>query len=449
MRVSRRALLAGFCAAAGAIALPRRSPAMGRTPIGGRVRMHLPWPTSSLDPHDLRDPTAALFGAAVADSIYALDSTGAPYPTLAASLPSRESVGVVVRLRDGLRTARLAPLDARDLITSIERSRSRGGAAVLADIPKPVPHPGDPNAVIFGSVDATRLAKALASPLVALIPRKWNPAAPDATGAFRAQLSSTSMTLARNLNASRGASFLDGVDVERADDLRTSLREFEADHDDIGWLGAGLHAPRQGAVRFDFGLAAWIILATGSDAGSDGGPGVAQRLADAVSDRIAHLSLGPLPEATGSSAWGGPPSDLIVDESCPHLVEIARAVAPALSRPGHEVTAVPVPRTELSRRRSRGAALAIDLARPIGSGPLNALLSLATADDRARAGELARRPPKISGSGSPRSLASTLRVGVLGELRVTGAAVPDLTLVRASGGDGWDLGSSFRRPSKR
>src|SRR5688572_29574198 len=109
MSSSRRAFLAQLAAAAGAIALPAvEASAMGRTPFGGRIKLHIPWPTSSLDPHELRDPLAALFGSAIADAIYALDSSGAPYPTLAASLPSRESVGTVVRLRDGLRTARMA-----------------------------------------------------------------------------------------------------------------------------------------------------------------------------------------------------------------------------------------------------------------------------------------------------------------------------------------------------
>jgi peptide/nickel transport system substrate-binding protein len=447
---SRRAFLAQIAAAAAALAIPDRAEAMGRTPLGGRFRMHIPWPTSSLDPHDLRDPTAAIFGSAVADPIFGLDGAGNPFPTLAASLPSRESVGVVVRLRDGLRTARLAPLDARDLVASVERSRSRGGAALLADIPKPSPHPGDPNAVIFSGADAARVARALASPLVALLPRKFNPVAPDATGAFRAELAAGKLTLTRNLNAARGAAFLDGIDVDRADDLRTSLREFEGAHDDVGWLGAGLHGARPGAVRFDLGPVAWVVLATGPEAGSFHAPGVAQRLADAVPERIAHLGLGVLPAAQGDPGWGGPPADLLVDETCPHLVEVARAVAPSLSRSGHEVTVLPVPRAELARRRARGkSSLAIDLARPLGPGPLLSLLALATADDPGRARELAKRPPKLSTGASARSLTSSLRVGVLGEIRVTGGAIPDLMLARSPAGDGWDLSATFRRPTKK
>jgi len=129
-------------------------------------------------------------------------------------------------------------------------------------------------------------------------------------------------------------------------------------------------------------------------------------------------------------------------------VEVAQAVAPILSRPGHEVTATPVARAELARRRARGAALAIDLVRPVGPGPLGALLGLATAEERARGVELARHPPRL-GAGTPiRSLTTTLAVGVIGELRVAGALMPELALARAAEG-GWDLGASYRRSARR
>jgi peptide/nickel transport system substrate-binding protein len=448
--LSRRIFLGQLLAAGAATALPDAASAMGRTPIGGRISLHVPWPTSSIDPHDIRDPAAALFGAAIADPVMGLDAAGNPYPTLVTALPSREATGTVVRLRDGIRTTRGIPLEGRDLIASVERARSRGAAAVLADIPAPTPYPGDPSAVIFGSVDPTRLARALASPLLALLPRKFNAASPDATGAFKAQVSGGKLVLSRNISAARGHAFLDNIDVARADDLRTSLREFEAAHDDIGWLGSGLHAGRPGAVKFDHGLFGWVVLATGPEAGSFHAPGIAKRLADALPDRIAHLGLAGMSPVIGDAAWGGPPAELLVDESSPHLCEIARAVAPSLTRPGHEVTATLVPRSELARRRERGkSALAIDFVRPIGPGSLNALLALATADSAARARELARHPPKIPPSTPARALASNLHVGVLGEVRIAGAAMPDIALAKALGGEGWDLGASFRRSARR
>ncbi|HLM72011.1 MAG TPA: hypothetical protein VK459_04960 [Polyangiaceae bacterium] len=446
----RRAFCAKFLAGLGALSLPSGAFAMGRTPVGGRIGLHVPWPTGSIDPHDLRDPGAALFGSAIADPVFGLDASGTPYPTLATALPTREATGTVVRLRDGIRTARGSPLDARDLIASVDRARGRGAAAVLAEIPKPTPYPGDPSAVIFGNVDPGRLARALASPLVALLPKKFSPGVPDATGAFKAQPGAGKLVLSRNMLAARGHAFLDTLEISRADDLKTSLREFEAAHDDMGWLGSGLHAGRPGAVRFDAGLFGWAVLATGPEAANFHAPGVAQRIADALPDRIAHLGLSGLPSGSGDPSWGGPPAELLVDESSPHLVEIARAVAPILNRPGHEVSVALVPRAELARRRDRGkAALAIDFVRPIGSGPLNALLSLATSESPSRARELAKLPPKLAANASARSLTSSLHVGVLGELRVSGAAVPDIVLARALGGDGWDLGASFRRPVRR
>jgi peptide/nickel transport system substrate-binding protein len=443
-RMSRRALL-GVAAAGAVSAACGFSGAMGRTPLGGRLSLHLPWPTRALDPHDLRDPTAALFGAAIADPLYGLDGAGSLYPALAAALPTRETMGTVVRLREGLRTGRKVALDARDVIASVERARSRGGAAVLTDIPRPAPYPGDSLAAIFGSVDPQKLARALASPLVSLVPRGFDPASPDGTGAFRADCSADKLTLTRNPLAARGASFLDGIDVLRADDLTTSLRSFEAERDDVGWLGLGLHGERRGSLRFDFGRAAWIVLAIGPQAGGFGAPGVAQRLLDAVPpERLGHLGLGALPQASGDPAWGGAPSELLVDESSAHLVEIGRTLAPILSRPGHEVTVTPIARGELGRRRARGGAtLALEVVRSAMPGPLGALLSLAAADDPARARELSQHPPRLAPNASARTLTHSLHIGVLGELRVMGGQISDLVLARGS--DGWDLGASFRK----
>lgn len=446
----RRAFLGAAASLLGVAALPASALAMGRTPLGGRISMHVPWPTGSLDPHDLHDPAAALFASAIADPVYGLDAQGNPYPTLAAALPTREGDATVVRLREGMRTARLARLDARDLVSSVERARARGAAAVLADIPRPERHRTDPLAAVFPRADPARVARALASPLLALLPRGFDPAAPDGTGAFKAELGPQRITLVRNPVAARGPAFLDEVEIVRADTLTTSLRAFESARDDLGWLGVGLHTNRRGAVRFDLGVAAWIVLITGADAGPFGQPGVAQRLVDALPpERLAHLGLGALPRAHGDPGWGGPPAELLVDESAAHLVEVAEAIAPILSRPGHEVRNTPVPRAELARRRARGTAtLAIELVRPLGPGLHDTLLALATADSRARALDLARHPPRLSPTASPRSLTATLRLGVIAEVRVAGGVMPDIALARAPGGEGWDLGATFRRPRR-
>jgi peptide/nickel transport system substrate-binding protein len=448
MTLDRRAFLGGLSAAA--LASSGLASAMGRTPLGGHVTFHVPWPTGALDPHDLRDPLAALFGGAVVDSLYGVDANGVPYPALAASLPTHENGETVVRLREGLRTARLAALDAHDVIFSVERARARGAFAVLADLPKPLLRKGDALAVVFGTAEPTHLARALASPLVGLVPRRFSPTAPDGTGAFRADVSPAGLILTRNLAAARGPAFLDSIEVAPAEDLKASLRAFEAERDDLGWLGMGLHDGRKGAVRFELGRAAWVVLLAGPDAGPAAVPGAAQRLVDAIPpERLAHLGLGPLPPAKGDPTWPGPPTELLVDDASPHLVEVARAVAPIFSNPGHEVTVALVPRAEIARRRARGkATLAIELVRPLGNGPHHAMMALASADDPVRGRDVAKTP--YHGPPAPaRTLTGLLRAGVLGDVRVAGGVIPDLVLARSASGEGWDLGASFHRPPKR
>lgn len=443
--IRRRVFLAGALGAVSATA-GGSALALGRTPLGGTLVLRLPWPTGSIDPHDVFDPAAALFGSAVADAPFALDAAGVPYASLAASMPSREGAETVVRLREGLRTARNLPLDGKDLVASIERARERGASAVLAEVPPAKLHPADPLAVTFRGADPSRVARALASPLCALVPRRFDPGSPDGTGPFRATPSARTLELARNVAAARGHSFLEKIRIESAPDLKASLRAFETEQDDVGWLGTGLFEGRKGAARFDLGRAGWIVLATGGDAGSFGQPGVAQQMCDALpGERLAHLGLGTLPPARGEARWGGPPAELLVDESCVHLVEVARAVAPILSRPQHEITILPVGRVELARRWAKGAALAVRFVRPVAPGAAGTLLSLAMADDAARAKEIAKRPPRLDPNASARSLTSTLRVGVIGELRVFGGVVPDVVLAKSAGGDGWDLGASFRK----
>lgn len=448
MIASRRRAFLGALAAGGVALWSVDSLAMGRTPLGGVLTFRVPYALGTIDPHDLRDPAAALFGAAIADPIYARDAKGRVYPALARALPAQESPGVVVRLRAGLRTAGGRGLDARDVIASFERSRARGGAAVLGGLPVPRKHPGDALAVIFPKASAAAVGRALSSPVTALLPRSFEAGAPDGTGAFAADCRPGRLVLTRNERAARGPAFLERVVVERASDLKDSLRAFEAERDDLGWLGQGLFRDRPGSVRFDFGAAAFVVLASGDEAGAFGAPGVTQRLCDGISpSSLAHLGLGGLAGGGGgSSSWGGKPGALLVDESSAHLVEIARAVAASLDRPGHELTVEPISRGELSRRRvRRDFALALDLARIVGPTPLETYFSLATADDAQRAREAGLHPAQIAAGTSPRRLTSALRVGVLGELRISGGRIADAALAPVEGSPGWDWGASHRR----
>jgi peptide/nickel transport system substrate-binding protein len=296
--------------------------------------------------------------------------------------------------------------------------------------------------------DSRALALSLASPLVAVVPPRFSPERPDGTGPLRADaLTLTGLVLARNTLAAQGPSLLDAIDARHAPDLVTSLRSFESGADDIGWLGSFLHEPRQGAKSFDAGAVAWAVLRTGRDAGALDTPGTAQALADAVPHAaLASLVVGPpwaRGAASGPAPWTAAPCDLLVRDDAPWLVELARSLAVALSSPSHEVTARPIAAGDLAGRRStRGYALMLDVARPAGPGSLGALLGLATADDAEAAASLARHPPRAELA--PRVDARTMRLGVVGEIRLQGGRGPDVVLPASTWGRGVDWGSASR-----
>jgi peptide/nickel transport system substrate-binding protein len=341
-----------------------------------------------------------------------------------------------VRLRPLLNTARGKALDARDLLWSLARSSRLGGAAVLGAFAPPVADPADPLAVFFPKADPAALARALSSPVTALVPKGFSPARPDATGAFLARPGAQRLTLERNLKAARGAAYLDVVEVNSARDLAGALRAFESGDADVGWLGSGLHRPRPGAVSFDAGRFGWVVLRTGKDAGDWGGPGVAQRLIDDVpASSVAHLGLHGVAGGSGNASWGGAPGELLVANNAPHLVEIARTIAAHLSAPGHEITVSPRTAIDLRRARSQGRfTLLLDLVRSVGPGTTDAVLALLTAADP----RLALHPPALPGH-DLRRVAQSLTLGVIGELRIEGARAPGISAL-----DGWNLGETWR-----
>jgi peptide/nickel transport system substrate-binding protein len=444
--IGRRNLLqAGLCL--GAWAACPRALAMGRLPVGGRVTLRIPHETSRLDPHDLFDPVAAIVAHAVFDTVYSLDGAGNVYPSLAEGMPRRDGKLTRVTLREGLRSARGRPLDARDLAQSVERARRLGAVAVLADIPAGTVDKADARTAVFKDTDPTALAHALTSPVLVLVSRAHSPAAPDGTGAFRAEPSAGRLTLVRNRLAARGPSCLEEIVLQSAPDLLDPVRAFESLAADVAWLGSYIHQPRPGSVAFDLGAVAWVVLRTGNEAVEWGAPGVAQGLCDAIPPgRLAHLALGRAPQPTGSPSWGGPACDLVASSASAHLMEIARSVASILSSPGHDVTATGASPAELAVKRRTGAfSLMLDVVRPVGPAGIATLLALATADQGAGAKSVARHPPKL-GSYAPRVLARTLRLGVVGELRVSGTTIPQVRLAGARDGNGWDLGASWRTP---
>ncbi len=444
MLLGRRSLLS--CIAAAAWLGPcgaAPAAARGRTAIGGRVTLHVPWPLGAIDPHRIDDGGAALLGEALFDTLYARDAAGAFIPVLAEAEPEDAGGLIKVTLRSGLKTARGHALDARDVVFSIARARAAGARAWLAEVP--TPRVEGKTTLFFLAKDPAKIVRALASPLVAIVPANFTTTWPDGTGPFRAERRADGLLLQRNPLAARGPAFLDEVFVRPSGDLAESLRAFETGADDVGWLGMGLHEPRPGAKPFDAGHVGWALLFTGRDVAGWDAPGVAQRMCDELPpQRLSYLALGaPWPTET-PQGWGGPPCTIIVRDDCPWLVELARSVAAILSRPAHEVVAKPVGAQELAQRRaSRNFPLAIDLARPLERGTLGALVALATADNPGAAEDTVKHPPRL-GDVPVRTLTRSMRAGVIGEARVQGGRAPDLALATSAGGFGLDLGATTR-----
>lgn len=419
--------------------------AMGRVPLGGSITMRIPWAVNRLDPHDLFDPVAAFFGHAVCDTVFALDSGGNAYPTLADGWPTEEDGQTVVRLRPGLRSAAGKAIGGRDLAWSVKRARDRGAVGVMAQVdPFVRSDASDPLVARFGKIAPARLAQLLASPLLSIVPVGFSPTAPDGTGAFKATLAGGRLLLERNLAAPRGPSFLDKVTVHSTADLADSLRAFEGGRDDIGWQGLGFHRDRQGARRFSFGTVAWVVLATGNGAPAGlRAPGVAQQLANAVPVERLHLGLAPRTGVGASATWTGGPADLLFDRGSGQLAGIAAALAAKLSRAGDEVTARGVSRGALRvARQSGNFTLALDVVRDPQAGPASALIALSTADRRRLGEDVGKRPPRGS-RGPANRLTATLRLGILGGLAVQGGVASGITLLSQRSGRGLDLGATY------
>ncbi|HVJ91834.1 MAG TPA: hypothetical protein VM580_18670 [Labilithrix sp.] len=416
--------------------------ARGRTPIGGRITMRLPWPIGTIDPHRIDDPASAIFGEALFDTLYAQGADGQTIPALAESDPEPDGPNLRVKLRAGLLTAKEKRFGTKDAVFAIARARSLGARAWLADIPVPR---DDGRALVFATRDAARLTRALASPLVAMVPLGFRPDAPDGTGPFRHGLRGGALLLTRNRFAARGPSFLDEIVIRAAADVSASLLAFEGGSDDVGWFERGLHAPKSGSKSFDVGAVGWAVLATGRDAVAWDRPGIAQSIADGIPySRVSNFHLGAAWPDSPAQGWGGPPTTLLVRDDSPWLIDVATAIAATITRPSHEVTVKAVPPADLAARRSsRLFGLAVDFVRNIGHGSLGAMVALATADKATRAEDIVQHPPKL-GDVSARTLTRTLRSGVIGEVRVLGGRNPDLVLASSSTGFGFDLGSSFR-----
>lgn len=432
-RISRRLLCATVACAAPVGAL-------GRLPQGGKLRLLVPWGLSRIDPHVLDDPVAALFGAALFDPLFALDAQGRSYPALAAAHPEPTARGARLRLRPGLVTARGSALSAADIAWSLDRARRRAALALLDGVPAAVRDRRDPLALEFPGADPQRLATLLASPLLALVPQKFSPLEPDGTGAFLATLQQGRLLLTRNPNAARGPALLERTEIGTAADLAETLRAFEADRVDVGWLGSGLHRPRAGALPFRGTHYGWAVLRVGKSVGPWAAPGVAQQLLDGIDpERLRHIGLEGLPaSATSNARWGGGATELSVLSDAPQLVLTARTLAAALGHAGHEIGVAAVSLDELNRRRNTGDfGLMVDFVRTIGQKGALTLHALLAAQNP----ELAKKPPQL-GDFAARSIGRSLAIGVIGELWAAGSHTTDVR-----GLAGWQLGTVYRERS--
>jgi peptide/nickel transport system substrate-binding protein len=440
--ISRRAILAGACAAL----TSRLAPARGRLPVGGKLSLHVPWPLAGIDPHRVDDVAAGILGEALFDTLYWRDEAGNVTALLAEGEPEPDRDGLRVRVREGIVTGSGKPIDAREVIGSLSRARGAGARAWLSDVPSPTRV--DALTVRFATKDAPKLTQALSSPMAAIVPLSFSAERPDGTGPFRAERRGDALVLTRNPRAARGPGLLDEIVVRSATELSGSLRAFESGADDVGWLGSGLHEPRAGAKPFDVGVIGWAILRSGQTGGGWDSPGVTQRIADGIPHaRLSYLGLGAAWPAESLQGWAGPTAEILVRDDAPWLIELSRAVAATLSAPGHELTVKPVSPAEFSQRRERRAfALAVDVARPLAQGTLGALVGLATADRPQSAVDLVRHPPRLA-SGSVRNLTRTMKIGVLGEIRIQGGRIAELALPPSARG-GWDLGLATKNRSR-
>ena len=442
----RRDVLLGTAALAAGEALRcREAHALGRVPVGGDVTFRIPWSPASIDPHELHDPMAALFGPAIADPVYARDGRGRIHPTLADGMPKVDGDETIVKLRGGLKSGRGLALGGRDLAWSLTRARKRGAIGMFASVtPFIRSDPERPLIARFGKIAPQKLALMLTSPLCALLPVGFKASAPDGTGAFKAVCTPARLVLTRNPNAARGASFLERVTAQRAGDIADSLRAFESGQDDIGWLGLGFHSDRPSARKFDYRDVGWIVLCTGSNAGSFAATGMAQQLANHV--QVERLGVGMKARATsgGSREWTGGSATLLFDASSAHMNAIAQGVAAKLSSSG-AVTARGVSRAQLrGMRKSGNYALALDFVRRPGAGSSMTAIALATADRPPLGEQWGKKPTRTIAGRPAQATARSLRVGVLGGLAVHGGVVKGMLLAPQPDGRGIDWGASYR-----
>lgn len=444
MKASRRQLLRGAASALllGA-AFPRRASALGRLPFGGRLRLSIPWALESMDPHELTDPVAALFAPEVFDSLYALDDKGRPYPALAAALPVKVAQGVGVRLRPELITSRGQRLHPADLEFSLRRSASSGAYALLHSFGVPSRDRQDRALVVFPQGSPEALARALSSPLTAIVRIGFKATSPEGTGAFAAKFDgASSLMLSRNERAARGPALLSSVEVGAANDLAEPLRRFEAHDVDLGWLGRGLHRSRPDSSMFEGPLLGWLVLHTGQRLGAWGAPGAAQRLLQSIEPaQLSRFGLQPPRIAAKGVRYGGPRCELLTRADSPYLMALARVIAQLLGQPGSEIAVRgETPRALHQKVESGDMHFALDLVRTLGPTREQQQLALLTTANRRLAAAPPRLPAQLHGDELALFATQATRTGVVAAFRVVAAKTSGY-----AGIEQWSLGNVWLR----
>jgi hypothetical protein len=122
-----------------------------------------------------------------------------------------------------------------------------------------------------------------------------------------------------------------------------------------------------------------------------------------------------------------------VDGSAAQLVSIAGVVASGLTREGHELDVSRVDATRMAALKKNGQfVLMLEFVRSLGPDASTADALYPAADPA-----LARKVPKLATS-DPGTIARTLPLGIVGELVVFGAHLPEL-----HGIERWDLGACW------
>ena len=353
----------------------------------------------------------------------------------------------MVRLREGLLTAKGRKLEARDVLFSLQRARRGGALAWWGDLPVPSLHPKGTDCGRVRGPDGLRIANALSSPLFALVPRGFDPVSRTAPGRCRRRQQSGA---AAQTQCERGARRV----VSRGDRDRPGARSF--------WRRCGRsRAISPTSVGSAPGFthrdpvpwpSTWV-MSLDRFADRNRGRSVGRARGRATAPRRTSARAAPALRARAASRAVGKRR---MGRQTLRAADGRRIGLPRGARPGGELaTFASGTRSERQRGAGGGAEPAEGRWHLQPCARCGPPVRRTWNCDPGRAGrrldpslalELMRSPPRLS-TFSPRALTRTLRLGVLGELRVVGAHAPDVRLAKSTAGEGWDLGATYRAPA--